>query len=623
MKRYNEKKFCFIICANHQQYLKECLLYLSLLQIPQGYEIECITITEAKSMTSGYEEGRTASDAKYKIYLHQDTLIIEPEFLSKILAIFQSDPEIGMIGMIGAPKLSKDAVMWHEERCGDFYRLEELLQAGVEGITQLKNNFCQVEAVDGLLMATQYDLPWRQDILKEWDFYDVSQCLEFRRAGYRIVVPAQNPSWTIHACGVPLFWNYEKNRQIIQKEYSEFFQKEKGLRILFVHSNMITLMGLAYTMTEMGHTVKIPAHKVMLTSLSQRDREIIEEELEEGHYNLVVTYDFCPSVSIACEQMQVKYFAWVYDSPLLELYTKQAKSDCNYITVFDRRQYERLQVQKIPHLYHIPLATEVKVFGGVVVSKEDEKKYQADISFVGRLYEKRGFERLFDGSDKKLLEEAEAVVHSTQCVWKKQTSIFDQASDTLIDYISAKEPEAVWDLYQIDKRYYCESMRLARRCNELERVAILNKLAEHYSVTLYTEQTQNPSLKNVKICPWVDYWQEMPKVFYLSKINLNITSRSIESGIPQRVWDIMAVGGFVLTNYQPELEEYFEIGKDLEVYHNIEELVEKAGYYLKHEKQRVRIAMNGYQKVRKMHNYQKRLEKILNWIFDSEGEGHG
>ena len=73
----------------------------------------------------------------------------------------------------------------------------------------------------------------------------------------------------------------------------------------------------------------------------------------------------------------------------------------------------------------------------------------------------------------------------------------------------------------------------------------------------------------------------------------------------------MAVGGFCLTNYQPELEEYFEIGKDLEVYHNLEELEEKVEYYLSHEEERLRIAINGYKKVREKHSYEKRVTPVL------------
>lgn len=75
------------------------------------------------------------------------------------------------------------------------------------------------------------------------------------------------------------------------------------------------------------------------------------------------------------------------------------------------------------------------------------------------------------------------------------------------------------------------------------------------------------------------------------------------------------MGGFCLTNYQPELEEYFEIGKDLEVYHDLPELEEKIDYYLKHEEERLRIAINGYKKVRENHNLKTRMQSVLDTIF--------
>lgn len=196
MKNVNENKLCFIICSNNALFLDECMLYLSLLEVPEGMETELLVIEDAKSMTAGYNEGMNATDAKYKVYLRQDTFIVCRDFIFKILEIFQFDSKIGMIGMIGAAKLSTDAVMWHEERCGDFYGLDQMPDNGLQDIERLEAGYKQVEVVDGFLIATQYDLPWREDILDGWDFYDVSQCMEFRRAGYKIVVPAQNPSWT-------------------------------------------------------------------------------------------------------------------------------------------------------------------------------------------------------------------------------------------------------------------------------------------------------------------------------------------------------------------------------------------------------------------------------------------
>ena len=66
-----------------------------------------------------------------------------------------------------------------------------------------------------------------------------------------------------------------------------------------------------------------------------------------------------------------------------------------------------------------------------------------------------------------------------------------------------------------------------------------------------------------------------------------------------------------MTNYQAELPELFEIGVDLEAYGSMEELVDKCSYYLAHEEERKKIALNGYQKVKTSHSYQQRLSEML------------
>lgn len=596
-------------------------MYLSLLHIPSGYETDLITIENAVSMTAGYNEGMRASDAKYKIYMHQDTFIVEPFFLDQLLRIFRRDKRIGMAGIVGAAQLSTDGVMWHEKRCGNFYRLDEFIKDGFDNIELQKCGNREVEAVDGLLIATQYDIPWREDVFKGWDFYDISQCMEFRRAGYKIVIPAQRQNWVIHSCGAPSFWHYNENRELLLKEYPEISEKYRyRKRILFLHSKQIALIGVPYVLTQLGHNVMIPTYEVSLEGGGKGDQEVVEELLEEGHYDLVVTYDFSPGVSHACQSFGLPYYAWVYDSPLLALYDKAALNGVNYISVFDRKQYERLSELGLKHVYYLPLAPEVDNFGAVHIGKRDMRKYDSDVTFVGRLYNNRGFEGIFDEEGKEYLKEAKSIIDALDCKWNKETTIFDKASDELINYMASRQPEETWSTWNIDRRYYCESMKLVRKCNEMERVRMLRYLQDKFKVVLYADETAKEVLQDVEVRPWLDYGREMPKVFYLSKINLNITSRSIESGIPQRVWDIMAVGGFCLTNYQPELEEYFEIGNDLEVWHDLPELEEKIRYYLAHEEQRIRIAINGYQKVRKYHSLQTRLEGMLRNIFNEDNQ---
>jgi spore maturation protein CgeB len=110
---------------------------------------------------------------------------------------------------------------------------------------------------------------------------------------------------------------------------------------------------------------------------------------------------------------------------------------------------------------------------------------------------------------------------------------------------------------------------------------------------------------------------EMPKIFRLSRINLNFTSKPIRTGIPQRIWDILGAGGFVLTNYQSEIPEYFEIGRDLETFSGEEELLEKIDYYLAHEEERRAIAQNGYQKAKERYSLREKVEKMLRVMFST------
>lgn len=610
----NSNKICFIMCANEKQFLDECLLYINNLIVPDGIEVELLVNEGASSMCQGYNEAMDSSDAKYKVYLHQDTFIINRHFISDLINVFESDEKIGLVGMIGVPKLPHDAVMWHDTRVGDFYRLEELIEHGVK-VEKVCDKPREVEAVDGLLIATSADIRWREDILKGWDFYDVSQCLEFRRKGYKVVVAPQEVSWTNHVCGAPAFWNYEKNRQIILKEYPEISQGGK-LNILFVASDMISLSGIALGLSAAGHDVKLWKLRPVIGDIDYNVSEELEEFLEENNTDLVITYDFVNTVSNACNNEKVNYLAWIFDSPLFELYSEEARKEYNHIMVFDKKQYEKLSKYPFAHLHYGTLATDIERYGSLKIANRDRKKYGADVSFVGRLYNKSTFDSLFDNGYEKYLAEANKIFDDCFCKWDGKTTIYDTASQEFVDFFMDKYRLRDWDKYDLDDRIYVEGFRLARRLNEIERLAVLNRVAKSHKVVLYTDDKKVEGLQNVEVRGGISYDKEMPLVFYFSKINLNISSRSIETGIPQRVLDIMAVGGFVLTNYQEEIEEYFKIGEEIEVFHDLDELERKVDYYLKHEDKRLRIAMNGYKKVSKEFSYTAKASKMVDIIFD-------
>ena len=144
--------------------MEEAIYYITHLRVPEGYEISFLAIENAKSMTAGYNEGMQASKAKYKVYIHQDTFITYQDFLVDTIKLLEKNTQIGMLGMIGAPKMSSSGIMWEGLRVGKVYEshiYETIIRSGE---IEEEKEYTEVEAIDGLLMMTQYDIHWREDI---------------------------------------------------------------------------------------------------------------------------------------------------------------------------------------------------------------------------------------------------------------------------------------------------------------------------------------------------------------------------------------------------------------------------------------------------------------------------
>ncbi len=219
------KKVAFIICSNDEQYLKECQVYINALAIPEGMRIEIIPVIGAKSMCSGYNIGMNYTDAKYKVYMHQDVFILNRNLILDFIKIFNADDRIGMIGVAGSNDLPSDAICFSEWNVGsvleyDGYRIMMYLPSQIEQINY-------VWAVDGLMIITNRDLPWREDVFDMWDFYDVSQGMEFMEAGYRVAVPYQEHPWCFHDNGILNLEFYDRNRKIFCDTYSKYFRYDE------------------------------------------------------------------------------------------------------------------------------------------------------------------------------------------------------------------------------------------------------------------------------------------------------------------------------------------------------------------------------------------------------------
>lgn len=198
----DDHRICFIICVNNEELAKRSEQNLRQLIIPDGYKVDIQLVRGAISIAAGYDEAMRQSDAKYKVYLHQDVHILNPQFISDIIRLFSNHPSLGMLGAAGAKVLPVSGTWW--EAGHKYGRVIDSHTGMLKPLDflQPEGDYESVESIDGILMVTQYDLPWRKDLFTGWHFYDASHSQEFITHGYEIGVPRQHLAWCLHDCGV-------------------------------------------------------------------------------------------------------------------------------------------------------------------------------------------------------------------------------------------------------------------------------------------------------------------------------------------------------------------------------------------------------------------------------------
>lgn len=198
----NEHKICFIYCVNDKKLYEESVRYVQHLHIPEGYSTEIISIEDAPSMCSGYNRAMAQTDAKYKVFLHQDVFIINRNFIKEVIDLFKENEKLGLLGVVGSKTIPYSGVWWEsEQKTGKVFDSHtgkmDLLQ-----FDNIFNSYELVRAIDGLIMITQYDIPWREDLFDGWHYYDLSQCQEFILSNLEVGVIKQDLPWCIHDCGI-------------------------------------------------------------------------------------------------------------------------------------------------------------------------------------------------------------------------------------------------------------------------------------------------------------------------------------------------------------------------------------------------------------------------------------
>lgn len=386
------------------------------------------------------------------------------------------------------------------------------------------------------------------------------------------------------------------------------------MNILIYRYNSICEDAVIRGLKELGHTV----YEVVLEveNKSPSGQEILDAVvmgMEKSNADIIFSINYYPALSEIARVYKLLYYSWIVDAPVLELYSKTIKNRCNRVFIFDSELYREISVYNPYNIFYLPLAADCDFYQNAIrnASLSDVEKYTHNITFVGSLYtEKCPYDKV-----KNLSPKISGYLHG---IMKAQEKIYgyyfveELLSDELVDefvknydgyYLAGEE-----DL--LTKKRTLAQFYIGNKITAMERVDTFKYLSEKFEVDIYTasDTKEIPKLKNHGT---IMTHTKMPIVFNKSTINLNQTSKPIRSGIPLRIFDLLACEGFVLCNYQSDLLNEFLQGEELDIYSSIEELEEKIRYYLSHTDVCREIAHNGYEKVSKRHTYPLRLEQMF------------
>ncbi len=389
------------------------------------------------------------------------------------------------------------------------------------------------------------------------------------------------------------------------------------MNILFFEYNNFGKKDIIDGFQSCGHNITCVSGTDIYIRKAESIKDYFNTAIEDtsSSYDLVFTFNYSPAVSILCNERGIPYISIIYDCPQVLLYSYTVINPCNYIFIFDSIQYLRLKNEGINTVYYMPLAVNTERLDSMdkLITSDIRAIFSSEVSFIGSMYNEE--HNLYDnlsGCSSFTKGYLDAIMDAQLKVYGDYFIENMLRGPVLEDMIKVSgyhpSPDGVETSQYIFANYF-----IARKLAQTERKQLLSLISAYHDTTLYTHNP-TPELPNVRNMGAVDYYDNMPYIFKCCNVNLNITLRSIQSGIPLRAMDIMGSGGFLLTNYQSDFIQHFTPGEDFVYYDSQDNALQLCDYYLSHDKERCQIAANGYGKIKESHTYPKRINEILNIV---------
>jgi len=424
-----------------------------------------------------------------------------------------------------------------------------------------------------------------------------------------------------NGCGDPVLWGHPASLRAANGFYQEViaaFQapqttpcrayglKKEKLRVLVVNPDYFLIPEVSRAFQQLGHEVQV----ILFDKRKDQGEEVLQRiftRVADFSPDLVFTinhlgFDREGLLMQVLDRLRLPSVSWYVDSPaiILNLYGGP-KSDLSYIFVWDPTYVPEVKALGFTKVFTLPLATDPDAFAPRPAAELG--RWRRQVAFVGN--------SMIASVAKKL----ERLPSSPEflALFQRLLDAFQAQPYRRLDLLLEEEGLAEHPLIR--------QMNLTAR-TDLEagiiwagtrdyRLRCVRRLAA-FSPTIYGDPGWQELVgPRFRLHPEVNYYQDLPAIYGASTINFNATSLQMKAAVNQRVFDVPAAGGFLLTDFKEQLAEVLEPGKESVCYYAPEEIPDLVRFYLGHPDARRRIIERARARVLQEHTYRHRIQEML------------
>jgi hypothetical protein len=319
---------------------------------------------------------------------------------------------------------------------------------------------------------------------------------------------------------------------------------------------------------------------------------------------LVAGINYKQGLAPFCEALGVPFFSWEIDPTTDRLAPLDAPAPRAHVFTYREAQVAEFKAAGFPHVEYLPLAANPLRRAPPARTPEETATYGVPVAFVGA--------SLRDQVVRHRATLARLAPNAPDLDARLARVLEAQARDTSRYLVPELFAQHLGDL------------GLAQRAGHTDPVQVVGELAAaDHRLTLIR------ALGSRGVHAWGDEgfaalagsgatWRgpaghvhELNRIYGNARVNVDIGRLYQRDIVTMRVFDVLACGGFLLTEWSDALPALFDVGRELDTFRTADELLAKVDHYLAHPDEARAIAERGRARVLRDHTTQARVKHML------------